>query len=48
MIEGEGNFLEKRYSVNLDKDVESSFWVEDSGGDWVKRDGIYYYYPLEG
>jgi hypothetical protein len=43
---GEGDFVEKRYVVNLDKDVESSFWLEDSRGDWVKRDGIYYYSPL--
>jgi hypothetical protein len=40
------NMEEQRYSVNPDKDVNSSFWIPDVTGDWVKRDGIYYHCPL--
>jgi hypothetical protein len=40
------NMEEQRYSINPDKDVNSSFWIPDVNGDWVKRDGIYYHCPL--
>ena len=37
--------MEMRYKINPDTSVDSSFWVEDINGDWIREvDGNRYIY----
>jgi len=35
----------QRYTINPDKSVDSTFWIEDINGDWIREtDGNRYIY----
>jgi hypothetical protein len=37
--------MEMRYKINPDPSIDSTFWVEDINGDWVReQDGNRYIY----
>jgi len=37
--------MEMRYTINPDTSVDSTFWVEDINGDWIREvDGNRYIY----